>query len=92
MRILIKQSIYILLCSILIGILFNYFSSNGIPLIAKQHNNKSYDGNEVTVDFISIELAQKLFKDNIVLLMLGIMNMITKDTLLVQLNQCLFLT
>lgn len=65
MRMLIKQSIYILLCSILIGILFNYFSSNGIPLIAKQHNNNNYDGNEVTMDFISLELAQKFYSDNI---------------------------
>ena len=65
MRIHIKQSTYILLCSLLIGILFNYFSSNGIPLIAKHHNNNNYDGDELIMDFISLELAQQFFDDNI---------------------------
>ena len=65
MRILIKQSIYIVICSIILGMTFNYFSANGIPVVAKQRNTNNYDGNEVTTGFISLEMAQKFFDDNI---------------------------
>lgn len=46
---------------------FNYFSSNGISLIANQYNSNeknSFD-NDLNTRFIGLEMAQSLFENNI---------------------------
>ena len=63
----IKQAIYIIACSIIIGFLTNSLRPNGIPLLAKQINfysdNTQFD--EFIIEFIDLSIAKQFFQDNV---------------------------
>lgn len=67
MKIFIKQTIYIITCSIVVGIVFNYLRPTGIPIIAKQINGYSdnYQIDEFIIEIIDLEIAKKFFYDNV---------------------------
>lgn len=67
MKTFIKQTIYIIICSIIVGILFNYFQPNGIPIIAKQINGFSdnYQIDEFVIEIIDLKIAKKFFYDDV---------------------------
>lgn len=66
-KIFIKQAIYIIICSIVVGILFNFLRPTGIPIIAKQINGFSdnFQIDEFIIEIIDLEIAKKFFYDNV---------------------------
>ncbi len=66
MKTISKQAIYIITCSLVIGILFNYLRPTGIPIIAKQINgfSDSYKIDEFIIEIIDLEIARKFFYDD----------------------------
>ena len=68
MKIFIKQAIYIIVCSWVIGIGFNYFRPHGIPFIAKQIDrfNDNPQMYEFIIEIIDIEIAKKFFNDDVI--------------------------
>ena len=67
MKTFIKQTIYIIICSIVVGILFNFLRPTGIPIIAKQINGFSdnFQIDEFIIEIIDLEIAKKFFYDNV---------------------------
>ena len=67
MKTIFKQAIYIIICSIVIGMSFNYFRTNGIPIIAKPINGFSNNSQiaEFVIEIIDLEIAKKFFNDDI---------------------------
>ncbi|MFC1565359.1 rhodanese-like domain-containing protein [Candidatus Neomarinimicrobiota bacterium] len=66
MKTIFKQAIYIIVCSIVVGIAFNHFRSNGIPLIAKPIDGFSNNSQiaEFVIEIIDLEIAKKFFNDD----------------------------
>jgi len=62
-----KQAIYILICSILLGTVFNTIRPNGIPLLRKTMNgvNTTLNDDEFIIEPIDLKIAQKLFYDSV---------------------------
>ena len=67
MKNIFKQATYIIICSILIGMSFNYFRANGIPIIAKSINGFSNNSqiDEFVYEIIDFEIAKKFFYDDV---------------------------
>ena len=67
MKTIFKQATYIIICSIVIGMSFNYFRTDGIPIIAKPINGFSNNSqiDEFVIEIIDLEIAQKLFYDDV---------------------------
>lgn len=67
MKVYIQQALCILVGSIIIGLLFNHFRSNNIPIIAKLLNESSNNlqNNEYIIETIDLDLAIKLYYDKI---------------------------
>lgn len=67
MKVYIQQILCILVGSIIIGLLFNYFRTNNIPIIAKSHNesSNSLQNNEYIIETIDLGLAINLYYDKI---------------------------
>ena len=67
MKTIFKQATYIIICSIIIGMSFNYFRTNGIPIISKPINgfSNNYQIAEFAIEIIDLEIAKKFFSDNI---------------------------
>lgn len=67
MRIVAKQATYIIICSLVVGTLFNYLRPTGIPIIAKQINGFSdnYQIDEFTIETIDLKIAKKFFNNDI---------------------------
>ena len=69
MKTIFKQAIYIIVCSFVIGILFNYLRPAGIPIIATQingFNDKSqFHIDEFIIEIIDLEIAKKFFYDDV---------------------------
>ena len=67
MKTIFKQAIYIIICSIVIGMSFNYFRTNGIPIIAKPINGFSNNSQfaEFVIEIIDLEIAKKFFYDDV---------------------------
>ena len=67
MKIVAKQAIYIIVCSLVVGVLFNYLRPTGIPIIAKQINGFSdnYQIDEFTIEIINLRIAKKFFNNDI---------------------------
>lgn len=66
MKTFIKQAIYIIICSIVVGILFNFLRPTGIPIIAKQINgfSDSFQIDEFVIESIDLEIAKKFYYDD----------------------------
>lgn len=62
-----KQTIYIIICSSIVGILFNFLRPTGIPIIAKQINgfSNNFQIDEFIIEIINLEIAKKFFYDNV---------------------------
>ena len=67
MKIVAKQAIYIIVCSLVVGVLFNYLRPTGIPIIAKQINGFSdnYQIDEFTIEIIDLRIAKKFFNNDV---------------------------
>ena len=67
MNILFKQAIYIIICSFVVGILFNFTRPNGIPIIAGQISGFSddYQTDEFIIELIDLGIAKKFYNDGI---------------------------
>ena len=67
MKTIFKQAIYIIVCSIVVGMVFNYFRSNGIPFIAKPINGFTNNSQiaEFVIEIIDLEIAKKFFNDEL---------------------------
>lgn len=67
MKTFIKQTIYIIICSIIVGILFNFLRPTGIPIIAKQINgfSNNFQIDEFIIEIINLEIAKKFFYDDV---------------------------
>ncbi len=67
MKIVAKQAIYIIVCSLVVGVLFNYLRPTGIPIIAKQINGFSdnYQIDEFIIEIIDLKIAKKFFYDDV---------------------------
>jgi len=67
MKTIFKQATFIIICSIVIGMSFNYFRANGIPIIAKPINGFSNNSqiDEFVIEIIDLEIAKKLFYDDV---------------------------
>lgn len=67
MNTLIKQAIYIIICSVVIGILFNFLRPAGIPIIAKQIDGFSgnYQIDELVIEIIDLKIAKKFYYDDV---------------------------
>jgi rhodanese-related sulfurtransferase len=63
----IKQAIYIVTCSVVVGILFNFLRPAGISIIAKQINGFSgnYQIDEFVVEVIDLKIAKKFYNDDV---------------------------
>jgi rhodanese-related sulfurtransferase len=66
MKTFIKQVYYIIACSIVVGILFNYLRPTGIPIITKHTSGFSdnYQIDEI-IESIDLEIAKKFYYDNV---------------------------
>ena len=66
MKTIIKQVFYIITCSIIVGILFNFLRPAGIPFVTKQTNGFSYNYliDEFIIESIDLEIAKKFYYDN----------------------------
>ena len=66
MKTIFKQATYIIICSIVIGMSFNYFRTNGISILAKPINGFSNDSqvDEFVIEIIDLEIAKKFFNDD----------------------------
>ncbi|MEE8341371.1 MAG: rhodanese-like domain-containing protein [Candidatus Neomarinimicrobiota bacterium] len=62
-----KQAIYIIICSFVVGILFNFTRPNGIPIIAGQISGFSddYQTDEFIIELIDLGIAKKFYNDEI---------------------------
>ena len=67
MKYFIKQVIYLITCSIVVGVLFNFLQPAGIPIISKQINgfSDSFQIDEFVIESIDLEIAKKFFYDNV---------------------------
>lgn len=67
MKTIFKQATLIIICSIVIGMSFNYFRTNGISIIAKSingfGNNSQID--EFVIEIIDLEIAKKFFYEDV---------------------------
>ena len=66
MKTIFKQATFIIICSIVIGMSFNYFIANVIPIIAKPIKEFSNNSqiNEFVIEIIDLEIAKKFFNDD----------------------------
>ena len=63
-----KQAIVIIVCSAIVGIIFNFFRSEGIPFFAEklsEYSNSSETG-EFVIETIDIEIAKILFDEGVI--------------------------
>ncbi len=67
MNTLIKHAIYIIICSVVVGILFNFLRPAGIPIIAKQIDGFSgnYQIDELVIEIIDLKIAKKFYYDDV---------------------------
>ena len=67
MNTLIKQAIYIIICSVVVGILFNFLRPAGISIIAKQIDGFSgnYQIDELVIEIIDLKIAKKFYYDDV---------------------------
>ena len=67
MKTYLKQAIYIITCSVVVGILFNLLRPNGIPITAKQISGFSgdYQIDEFIIEIIDLEIAKKFYYDEV---------------------------
>lgn len=67
MKNFIKQAIYIITCSVIVGILFNFLRPAGIPIIAKPINKFSdnYKIDEFIIEIIDLKIAKKFYYDDV---------------------------
>lgn len=63
----IKQAIYIVTCSVVVGIVFNFLQPAGISIIAKQINGFSgnYQIDEFVIEVIDLKIAKKFYYDDV---------------------------
>ena len=67
MKTYLKQAVYIVICSIVVGSLVNTFRPNGIPFLAKSINgfSNNFQDNDFIIETIDLEIARKLFYDKV---------------------------
>lgn len=67
MKFIIKQAVYIIISSFVVGVLFNFLRPAGIPIIAKQINgfSNNFQIDEFIIEIINLEIAKKFFYDNV---------------------------
>ncbi len=67
MNTFIKQAIYIIICSVVVGILFNLLRPAGIPIRAKQINKFSDNSqvDEFIIEIIDLKIAKKFYYEDV---------------------------
>jgi len=65
MKIIIKQAIYLIACSILIGVLYNFFQPNGISFLAKE-DIVSEQFNDYLIKNLNIDSAKIMYDEGVV--------------------------
>lgn len=67
MKTFIKQAVYIIISSFVVGVLFNFLRPAGIPIIAKQINgfSNNFQIDEFIIEIINLEIAKKFFYDDV---------------------------
>ena len=67
MTIYIKQVILLVICSVVVGVLFNFLRPDGIPIVAKQIDgfNANYQLDEFIIETIDLEIATQFFYDDV---------------------------
>lgn len=67
MKFIIKQAVYIIISSFVVGVLFNFLRPAGIPIIAKQINgfSNNFQIDEFIIEIINLKIAKKFFYDNV---------------------------
>ncbi len=67
MNTFIKQAIYIIICSVVVGILFNLLRPAGISIIAKPISKFSdnYRIDEFIIEIIDLKIAKKFYYDDV---------------------------
>ena len=67
MKTIFNQTIYIIICSIVVGLSFNIIRPNSIPIIAKQLEgfSENYQIGDFIIEKIELETAKKFFDDGV---------------------------